>query len=108
VKNYYLAQLLLIITIRPWWLPFVSSFTRCSRCTAGLHDLGQIVIRASLYKFLAQGLLHSSFRLFQIRPQDLPCVDLLMTCSICTSWLGSDNLIQVYCLTTTMAQSCDG
>jgi hypothetical protein len=102
VKNYYLAQLLLIITIRSWWLPFVSSFMRCSRCTAGLHDLGQIVIRASLYKFLAQGLLHSSFRLFQIRPQDLPCVDLSMR----VLYVLHD-LVQIIS-TTTMAQSCDG
>jgi hypothetical protein len=71
---------------------------RCSRCTAGLHDLGQISVSASLYKFLAQGcckvVLRASF------------VDSFLMCTICTAWLGSYRIIQVsYPTTTKMAQS---
>jgi hypothetical protein len=49
VDCYNLAQLSLVNTIRSRWFSVVDSFMRCSRCTAGLHNLGQIALSASLY-----------------------------------------------------------
>jgi hypothetical protein len=77
VKKYSLAQSLLIITIRSRWLPFVDLFMRFSRCTAGLHDLGQIALNVILYKFLAQGCWKVVLR--------VSVIDSFVMCSICTA-----------------------